>query len=96
MAFSRTAYLLAYNVGMAAGWSYALYLGVKGALDTELPSSLAGCMPSGGSVVGMYSHPCSGRRNGPRIRCRGGRARPILLLTRNSTRSTTFVQRSFS
>jgi len=54
MAFSRTAYLLAYNVGMAAGWSYALYLGVKGALDSEFPSSLAGCMPSGGSIVGLF------------------------------------------
>jgi hypothetical protein len=31
MAFSRTAYLLAYNVGMAAGWSYALStLALKG------------------------------------------------------------------
>ena len=49
----RAVYLLAYNVAMAAGWSYALYLGVKGALDSEFPSSLAGCMPSGGSVVGM-------------------------------------------
>ncbi len=84
MALSRTAtYLLFYNVGMAAGWSYAFYLGVKGALDTEFSASLAGCMPSAGSVVGMIRISAAERGD-------GFATRPTNL-TRNSTRPTTLM-----
>ena len=52
---TKELYLFGYNLFMAAGWGYALYLGVTGAFDSSYSPALAGCMASGGSVVGTFS-----------------------------------------